>query len=122
MTGTRVGTTYDPLLAKVIAHGSDRGEALARLDRPFAESITLGVVINTSLLRTLLARREMRDGDLDTDLVARVLEESTTHESLTDVALRDVVARHYRNSKVLEIGKGTSEVQKIHIARLMGVE
>ena len=30
--GTEVGTDYDPMLAKVIAHGADRGEALARLE------------------------------------------------------------------------------------------
>ena len=31
------------------------------------------------------------------------------------------VARHYRDSKILEIGEGTSEVQKILIARMLGV-
>lgn len=33
-----------------------------------------------------------------------------------------VVARHYRDSKILEIGEGTSEMQKILIARLIGVQ
>lgn len=32
------------------------------------------------------------------------------------------VARHYRDSKVLEIGEGTSEVQKILIARSLGLK
>ena len=32
-----------------------------------------------------------------------------------------LVARHYRDSKILEIGEGTSEVQKMVIARVMGV-
>jgi short-chain 2-methylacyl-CoA dehydrogenase len=32
-----------------------------------------------------------------------------------------LVARHYRDSKILEIGEGTSEVQKMVISRLMGV-
>jgi len=31
------------------------------------------------------------------------------------------VERHYRNQKLLEIGEGTSEVQRIVIARLIGV-
>lgn len=33
-----------------------------------------------------------------------------------------LVARHYRDSKILEIGEGTSEVQRMLIARLVGVE
>ena len=32
-----------------------------------------------------------------------------------------LVARHYRDSKILEIGEGTSEVQKILIARSLGL-
>ena len=32
-----------------------------------------------------------------------------------------LVARHFRDSKILEIGEGTSEVQKIVIARSLGV-
>jgi alkylation response protein AidB-like acyl-CoA dehydrogenase len=32
------------------------------------------------------------------------------------------VARHYRDSKILEIGEGTSEVQKMLIARELGLE
>jgi short-chain 2-methylacyl-CoA dehydrogenase len=32
-----------------------------------------------------------------------------------------LVARHYRDSKILEIGEGTSEVQKMVISRLLGV-
>lgn len=33
-----------------------------------------------------------------------------------------LVARHYRDSKILEIGEGTSEMQRMLIARLVGVE
>ena len=32
-----------------------------------------------------------------------------------------LVARHYRDSKILEIGEGTNEVQKMLIARMIGV-
>jgi short/branched chain acyl-CoA dehydrogenase len=31
------------------------------------------------------------------------------------------VARHYRDSKVLEIGEGTSEVQRLVISRSLGL-
>jgi alkylation response protein AidB-like acyl-CoA dehydrogenase len=33
-----------------------------------------------------------------------------------------LVARHYRDAKILEIGEGTSEMQRMLIARLLGVD
>ena len=41
--GSEVGTDYDPMLAKVIAHGPDRATALGRLDRALAGLELLGV-------------------------------------------------------------------------------
>jgi len=72
--GARVGTTYDPLLSKVIAWGPDRATALARLDRALAAQVLLGVGTNTAFLRTLLAHPDVRAGRLDTGLIERELE------------------------------------------------
>ncbi|MBB1042652.1 ATP-grasp domain-containing protein, partial [Dietzia sp. Cai40] len=44
--GTVVGSDYDPMLGKVIAHGSDRAEALARLDAALAGTHVLGLRTN----------------------------------------------------------------------------
>src|SRR5690606_16923342 len=44
--GTVVGSDYDPMLAKVIAHAADRAGALRRLDRALADTAVLGVVTN----------------------------------------------------------------------------
>ncbi|MDK1473702.1 biotin carboxylase N-terminal domain-containing protein [Streptomyces sp. 549] len=70
-TGTRVGTTYDPMLAKVIAHGPDRPTALRRLRAALAGTTVLGVDTNTAFLRALLAHPAVAAGDLDTGLVDR---------------------------------------------------
>jgi len=67
--GTEVGSEYDPMLAKVIAHGDDRAEALARLDRALAQTVLLGVGTNIEFLRFLLADRRVAAGDLDTGLL-----------------------------------------------------
>jgi acetyl-CoA/propionyl-CoA carboxylase, biotin carboxylase, biotin carboxyl carrier protein len=72
--GTAVGTTYDPMLAKVIAWGPDRDTALHRLDRALAETVVLGVGTNTAFLRSLLAHPDVRAGRLDTGLVERELD------------------------------------------------
>jgi len=69
LAGTAVGSDYDPMLSKVIAHGSDRDEALAKLDRALARTMILGVQTNIEFLRFLLADERVRAGDLDTGLL-----------------------------------------------------
>ncbi|HEX5296206.1 MAG TPA: biotin carboxylase N-terminal domain-containing protein [Streptosporangiaceae bacterium] len=69
--GSVVGSDYDPMLAKVIAHGADRAEALARLDAALGQVVVLGVGTNTGFLRALLADPDVRAGRLDTGLVGR---------------------------------------------------
>ncbi|CAL9425591.1 Acetyl-_propionyl-coenzyme A carboxylase alpha chain [Streptomyces sp. enrichment culture] len=69
--GTEVGTVYDPMLAKVIAHGPDRASALRRLRSALAETTVLGVDTNTAFLRALLAHPAVVSGELDTGLVDR---------------------------------------------------
>ncbi|NVI92042.1 acetyl/propionyl/methylcrotonyl-CoA carboxylase subunit alpha [Actinomadura sp. BRA 177] len=80
--GTEVGGSYDPMLAKVIVHGSDRAEALHRLDRALASYTLLGVPTNVAFLRALLQHPSVVSGDLDTGLVERALEDLTSGDSV----------------------------------------
>lgn len=73
--GTEVGTAYDPMLAKVIAHGPDRATALRRLRAALADTSVLGLETNTGFLRRLLAHPDVVSGDLDTGLIDRELGE-----------------------------------------------
>ena len=70
--GTVVGSSYDPMLAKVTAHGTDRATALRRLDTALAETTVLGVTTNTAFLRALLADPDVTAGRLDTGLAERI--------------------------------------------------
>ncbi|WP_405409688.1 acetyl-CoA carboxylase biotin carboxylase subunit [Streptomyces decoyicus] len=69
--GVEVGSRYDPMLSKVIAHGPDRASALRRLRAALAETVTLGVTTNAGFLRRLLAHPDVVSGELDTGLVER---------------------------------------------------
>lgn len=69
--GTVVGSDYDPMLSKIIAHGRDRAAALAILDRALADTAVLGVTTNIEFLRFLLADPEVVAGRLDTGLLDR---------------------------------------------------
>ncbi|GAA1252454.1 acetyl-CoA carboxylase biotin carboxylase subunit [Pseudonocardia aurantiaca] len=83
--GSVVGSDYDPMLAKVIAHGADRPEALRRLDAALRDTVVLGLGTNTGFLRALLADPDVRAARLDTGLVGRRLGEWTAADLPTDV-------------------------------------
>ena len=69
--GMVVGSDYDPMLAKVVAHGADRAAALRALDRALADTAVLGVVTNVEFARFLLADPDVIAGRLDTGLLDR---------------------------------------------------
>ena len=93
LEGTAVGSTYDPMLNKVIAWGPDRATALKRLDHALSEQVVLGVPTNTAFLRALLQRPEVQAGELDTGFIERHLDDLTVDdvpvEALAAYALRD---------------------------------
>ncbi|WP_037606033.1 urea carboxylase [Streptacidiphilus rugosus] len=71
-TGTEVTTAYDPLLAKVVAHGADREDALRRLDAALGASRIDGIETNLGLLRAALADADVRAGAHSTATLAAV--------------------------------------------------
>nr|WP_196777723.1 acetyl/propionyl/methylcrotonyl-CoA carboxylase subunit alpha [Lentzea aerocolonigenes] len=83
--GLVVGSDYDPMLAKVIAHGRTREEALRRLDHALGQMVLLGVTTNIPFLRALLRDEDVRSGALDTGLVERKLDSLTSAEIPDDV-------------------------------------
>jgi acetyl-CoA/propionyl-CoA carboxylase biotin carboxyl carrier protein len=70
--GLVVSGDYDPMLAKAIAFGTDRAEALARLDGLLRDYVVLGVETNLGYLRDLLASPDVQAGRLDTGLIDRL--------------------------------------------------
>jgi 3-methylcrotonyl-CoA carboxylase alpha subunit len=69
--GMVIGSEYDPMLAKVIAHAGDRPAVLRALDRALADTAVLGVTTNIEFLRFLIADPDVVAGRLDTGLLDR---------------------------------------------------
>jgi acetyl/propionyl-CoA carboxylase alpha subunit len=69
--GDDVGASYDPMIAKLIATGDDRDEALGRLEAALAETVVEGVTTNLPFLRWLVAHPAFRAGDVSTDFLTR---------------------------------------------------
>ena len=70
--GWNVPLEYDPLLAKLIAYGETREQAMARLRRALDEYFVGGVKTNLALFRKILSNPDFAAGNADTSLLARM--------------------------------------------------
>jgi acetyl/propionyl-CoA carboxylase alpha subunit len=72
-TGSEVSPYYDAMLAKLIASGATREEALRRLALALADAVVLGVTTNLPYLQAILAEPEFAAGQADTRWLERAL-------------------------------------------------
>jgi acetyl/propionyl-CoA carboxylase alpha subunit len=79
--GDEIGLAYDPMVAKLIAHGATREEALDRLRDALRETEVNGVSTNLPFLRWLVSHPVVRAGDATTAFL-------TEHPPLSPVATR----------------------------------
>jgi 3-methylcrotonyl-CoA carboxylase alpha subunit len=70
-TGSRIGLDYDPMIAKVIAHGATRSEAIDRLVGALDATIVSGLKCNRAFLARLADNQAFRSGEVDTGFIAR---------------------------------------------------
>jgi urea carboxylase len=73
--GTEVSTAYDPLLAKLIATGATREEALDRLADGLARTRVDGIRTNLGLLRAALADEDVRAATHSTSTLAAITDD-----------------------------------------------
>ena len=78
-SGVREGDTishyYDPMIAKLIVWGADRGAALAAMAQALRECEISGVATNVEFLGRVIACRDFASGAVDTGLIERNREE-----------------------------------------------
>jgi 3-methylcrotonyl-CoA carboxylase alpha subunit len=67
--GGEVSPFYDPMIAKVIAHGATRDVALDRLTQALRDSVIVGPKCNLNFLTRLLNTPRFRSGSVDTGLI-----------------------------------------------------
>ncbi len=71
--GDTISTYYDSMIAKLLAWGSTRSEAIDRIQQALAEYRVEGVKTNLPLLRTVIAHPEFRAGRTTTEFLDRQL-------------------------------------------------
>ena len=74
--GYSIPPYYDSLIGKLIVHGRDRREALARLDRALGELIVDGIDTTVPLFSALLAEPDVLSGDYNIHWLERWLEDN----------------------------------------------
>src|ERR1700723_3768479 len=68
---------YDSLIAKLIVHGVDREEAIAKMERALSQFIVQGIDTSISLHQAIFQGAGFRAGDFDTGFVERFLAKRT---------------------------------------------
>jgi acetyl/propionyl-CoA carboxylase alpha subunit len=100
--GDEVGLAYDPMIAKLIAHGTTRDEAFDRLRAALKETEVEGVTTNLPFLRWLVTHPVVRAGDTTTAFL-------TEHPPLSPAPAR-VAAAPWRTPFRLNLPSATSAV------------
>ena len=71
-SGSVVGTSFDPMLAKVISYGATRTDAASKLARALEAAHIGGLTTNRDFLVATLKTQEFLNGDTTTDFIDRV--------------------------------------------------
>jgi geranyl-CoA carboxylase alpha subunit len=79
--GDMVSTFYDPMIAKVIAHGATRDEARMRLASALTRTALLGFAHNRDFLNRLLEDETFAKGEADTGYIERNLDRLAKREA-----------------------------------------
>jgi geranyl-CoA carboxylase alpha subunit len=89
--GTDISPFYDPMLAKIIAFGSNREQARRRLVRALEETFLAGVDNNRAFLIAALERQDFVDGAATTAFIGQSTSNSASPVPFRALALAAVV-------------------------------
>ena len=82
--GQEVSIYYDPMMAKLIAYGATRNEAIDRLIRAIDEYKISGVNTTLSFGKWVLQHKDFRSGNFDTSFIEKNFKPGTVLEKLSD--------------------------------------
>ncbi|MET0154793.1 MAG: acetyl/propionyl/methylcrotonyl-CoA carboxylase subunit alpha [Rickettsiales bacterium] len=90
--GGEVSMFYDPMIAKLITHGENRAEAIAKMQRALGAYVIGGVANNLNFLEALISGEKFISGDIHTDYIAEAYPEGFSGNRLTSETARAFVA------------------------------
>ncbi len=118
---------FDPMLAKVIAHGRDRNEAVSRLREALDETIVLGLTTNLRFLRWLIREPVVTNGQARIDTLDRLwppdawTERARIPDDAWVAAARALGAEGWRlNSRAVARLGAEGETRSFHVPEAAG--
>ena len=69
--GYKVPQNYDSMIAKVIVHGKDRKESIAKMKSALSELVISGIETNTYFILKILDNEKFKDNDYDTSFIEK---------------------------------------------------
>jgi len=95
-SGSEISTFYDPMLAKIIAKGSNRNEAIAKLDLALKETIVTGFTTNKNFLSAILKNRDFQEGNFNTHFLDKIFTYNGDNYPQTTLDILTCALQHYR--------------------------
>ncbi|NXG82631.1 PCCA carboxylase, partial [Stercorarius parasiticus] len=90
--GSDISIYYDPMISKLITYGSNRAEALKRMEEALDNYVIRGVAHNISLLREVIIHPRFVKGDISTKFLPEVYPDGFKGHKLTDLERRELLA------------------------------
>ena len=110
-TGYVIPPYYDSLISKLVAHGRDRKEAIARMERALYEYIIVGVQTNIIFHKAVLRNERFRRGDINTHFIKE--------ENIIE-AVKKVASEDYEKGKSLASALGADNRKVAAISAAVG--
>lgn len=108
-SGSLIDIYYDPMIAKVIAHGKDRSEAVRKMDKALRELVVAGMTTNKDFLVAILRDPNFQKGEFDTHFLDKVFQyegEKPSQEALDNATVAMQVHRWKERENTRQLAKG----------------
>ncbi|XP_073899145.1 propionyl-CoA carboxylase alpha chain, mitochondrial isoform X2 [Castor canadensis] len=90
--GSDISIYYDPLISKLVTYGSDRTQALKRMEDALDNYVIRGVTHNIALLREVIINSRFVKGDISTKFLSEVYPDGFKGHALTESERKQLLA------------------------------
>uniref|UniRef100_F7CY97 Propionyl-CoA carboxylase subunit alpha n=1 Tax=Ornithorhynchus anatinus TaxID=9258 RepID=F7CY97_ORNAN len=90
--GSDISIYYDPMISKLITYGSNRSEALQKMEEALDNYVIRGVTHNIALLREVIIHSRFVQGDINTKFLSDVYPDGFKGHKLTEIERKHLLA------------------------------